>query len=228
MSFRHRHSSLSIQADNIWLEAFLSDKPEARALIVFLATEPIAASESREFSAAQLLHEVGYSTLLVNALTRYEAERDPDARYDVPRLANRLLAALGWCSHQPTLAQLPIGLHASGTAAAAALKAAARKQPQPFAIVCRAGRIDLAGAAPLRQNTVPIQLIVGGEADATRRPGERAMHLLSGEKNWVEIPGADELFGEPETLAAANRAMLEWFEHCFAKSLQSGSRPLVA
>ena len=228
MSFRHRHSTISIQADNVWLDALLSAKPEARALIVFLSTSPIADRDSRELIPAHLLHEADYATLLVNALTSYEEKRDPDARYDVPRLAKRLLGVLDWCRHQPSLARLPIGLHASGTAAAASLKAAARIDPLPFAIVCRSGRIDLAGAAPLRQNTVPIRLIVGGAEDASRTPGERAMQILSGEKTWVEIPGASDRFVEPGTLDAAGRAALEWFEHCVTRGSQAQADEALA
>ena len=85
MSFRHRHSIISIQTDNVWLDALLSSKPETRALVVFLSTSPIADRDSRELIPAYQLHEADFSTLLVNGLTSYEEKRDPDARYDVPR-----------------------------------------------------------------------------------------------------------------------------------------------
>jgi hypothetical protein len=123
---------------------------------------------------------------------------------------------LDWVRHQPNLENAQIGLHASGAAAAAAVKAALRSEPPPFAIVSRAGRLDLAGAAPLRQNLTPIRLIVGDHNDVTRGPSEQAYPLIGGRKSWIEVHGAGELFLEPGALEAAARATIEWFNEFIA------------
>ncbi|MCL2658656.1 MAG: alpha/beta hydrolase [Betaproteobacteria bacterium] len=225
---RHRHSSISIQSDQVWLDGFLSDNPDARAFIVCFATTHIASRTAREFLTAQRLHEAGYATLLIDGLTRYEEKRDPDVRYDIPRLTRRLLAILDWVRHQPNLENAQIGLHTSGTAAAAAVKAALRSEPPPFAIVSRAGRLDLAGAAPLRQNRVPIRVIAGDSNDATRGPSEQAYPLIGGRKSWVEIPGAGELFLEPGALEAAARATVEWFNEFIALEPPADKNDTVA
>ncbi|WP_341679091.1 alpha/beta hydrolase [Niveibacterium sp. SC-1] len=210
--YQYRHADISIQADRAWLNAVQSHVPDARALAIFYSASPIASSESREFVSARVLQDADYATLLVNGLTGYEEKRDPDARYNVPKLTDRLLAVLDWVSHQPHLDHLPICLHGTNTAAAAILKAAARATEPPFALVSRGGRPDLAGAEPLRQNHIPLLIITGGSRDDTRGPANNAMSLLGGERASIEIPTASELFVEPGTLDQASRAALEWFE----------------
>lgn len=211
MSYAYRHTDLCIPASRVWLDVLQSHVPDACALLIVFSTSPIARRESRDFVAAQIFHAARYATLLVSALTPYEEKRDPDAHFDVPRLTQRLVGVIDWARHQPPLASLPIGLLGTGTGAGAAIKASGGVPP-PFALVSRAGRADLAGAEPLRRNTVPHLSIVGSDDNACRAPARRAHDLLEGDKAWVEIPDAGALFIEPGSLDAATRAALEWFE----------------
>ncbi|GAA5182953.1 hypothetical protein GCM10025771_33420 [Niveibacterium umoris] len=210
--FVHRHTEMSIQAKGAWLSAMLSHVPDAVALTICFAAAPIASRNAREFVFAEAFQRAGYATLLVDGLTQYEEKRDPDSRFDVPKLADRLVSVVEWLHHQPHLGQLAYAICASGTAAAAAVKAAAVVDPAPFALICRAGRVDLAGASPLRANRIPLLAIAGGPADANRRPAEHAYALIESAKHWHEVPNASERFIEPGALDEAASASLGWAE----------------
>jgi putative phosphoribosyl transferase len=92
------------------------------------------------------------------------------------------------------------------------IKLAAGDTPGLFALVSRAGRLDLAGAAPLRRNRIPLLAIAGGYNDATRAPATQAYALIDGPKAWHEIENASERFIEPGALDAASTASLQWLE----------------
>lgn len=210
--FIHRTTELSIPAKGAWLTALLSHIPDAKALLICFAAAPIARTDSREFVFSEIFRKAGYATLLLDGLTAYEEKRDPDARFDVPKLTERLSQVIEWAQHQPQLGRLGLAISANGTCGAAAIKAAAATDPQPFALVCRAGRMDLAGAAPLRRNRVPLLAIAGGTEDPTREPAAHAFQLLESEKSWLEIERASERFIEPGTLDEAARASMQWVE----------------
>jgi len=208
----HRHTDLSIPAKGAWLSGLLSHVPEAQVLLICFAAAPIASRTSREFVFANVFQKAGYASLLLEGLTGYEEKRDPDSRFDVPRLADRLVAAFEWISHQPQLAQLTLAISATGTAAAAMIKASGAEASGLFALVSRSGRLDLAGAAPLKRNRVPLLAITGGADDATRGPATQAYALIDGPKAWHEVDNASEAFIEPGAMDAAAKASLQWVE----------------
>lgn len=210
--YTHRHTDLSIPARNAWLAALLSHIPDAKALVLIFCAAPAANRTGREFVFASSFHAAGYATLILEGLTSYEEKRDPDSRFDVPKLAERLGAALEWVAHQPQLAQLSLAICASGTAAAAMVKAPVAEETCLFAMVSRAGRLDLAGAAPLRRNRVPLLAIAGGLDDPTRGPATQAYALIDGPKAWQEVGNASDRFIEPGALDAAAQASLQWIE----------------
>lgn len=142
----------------------------------------------------------------VNLLTRQEAQRDPDAPYNIPRLTERILAATEWAAHQPPLAALTLAVVASDTGCAAAIRAAV-KAPETFtAIACLGGRADLAGAEPLRAVRTPVRMII---TPGTTEAGilERAYPLMKGKHHWLVLPATDDA-RELEQLAA--RAAATW------------------
>jgi len=212
MSFSYRHTEMSIASGSTWINALLSHVPDAHALVVTVASTPIASRKNREFVVAHALHELRYATLLVDALSGYEESRDPDARFDVPRLAARLMSAIDWVRHQPGLGHLPLALLGSNTAAAAVIKIAMQLDPLPFALVTRAGRIDLAGAAPLRHTLLPVLVVSGGDSDETRGPSELAFELLGGHKEKLDIANAGGQFHDTESLDQFCCAMRAFFE----------------
>ena len=146
-----RHSPLSIAAGPIWLEAMQAHSPDAPGLILIAQSAVGHHRDSREAHFVQRLQKAGYATLLFALLTRYEENRAPDTRYNAPLLGTRIGAVFEWLRHQPPLAELPVGLVASGTGSAAAVRAVAKEPEMVGALVCRGGRPSLAGIAPLRQ-----------------------------------------------------------------------------
>ena len=218
-----RHTELSIPAGPVWLEALQAHAPDSAGLIVIAQTAVGNHRESREAHFAQRLQDAGYSTLIFDLLTRYEENRDPDTRYNTPLLGQRIDALFEWLRHQPPLVGLPIGLVASGTGSAAAVRALAREQEMIDAFVCRGGRPGLAGISPLRQLACPTLMIVGGRDE--HLPNVRqAFDLIGAHKAWQTVPGTDEFFREPGTLDAAATLATAWFRsHLRPRPTQEGA-----
>lgn len=204
-----RHSDLSIPSEGVWLDGTLSHAPDVRGLAVVLMASTHAAVIARESAIAQCLQQSGYATLRVSLVTHQEDARDPDARYNVPQMARRLLGVADWVGHQPALARLSMGLIASSTTSAAAIRAASKAPGRFDAIVCHAGRPDLAGATPLRSLTTPIRVVVGSE-DAGVAIVTQAFELIGGERDWQVISGASDMFVETDTLNRFADLAADW------------------
>ena len=217
-----RHTDIRIQAERAWLDALLSFAPDVRGLIICAAPNIGRLRDSRDNYAAGIFHEAGYGTLLLSMLTPYEESRDPDLRYDVTLIGNRLNAVLTWLDQQPDLTDLPLGLLATGTVVAASIRHLVREPHRISALVSRAGRADLAGADPLRRLSVPILLQVPGAAQDLLKPSQQAYAHLSGNKQWHEISNASAGFIEPGALESITREASEWFlRHLPARPLPS-------
>ncbi|KON79668.1 alpha/beta hydrolase [Azoarcus sp. PA01] len=204
-----RHTTISIPAERVWLDGELSHAPTVQGLAVILRPSGSTPTQSREAKVAAALQEAGFATLIINLLTRYEETRDADARFNVPKLANRVLAVADWIGHQPPLTGLAIGLLASGTASGAAIRAAWKAPGRFAAIVCRAGRPDLAGATPLGTLTVPVRMIIGSE-DLHLGMILRAWEHLRAPRDWKLVDGAGEDFAEPGALERFALLAAEW------------------
>lgn len=205
-----RHTELSIPAGPIWLEALQAHAPDSTGLIIVAQTAVGNHRESREAHFVSRLQEAGFSTLLFDLLTRYEEVRDPDVRFNTPLLGQRINALFEWLRHQPPLMELPIGLVASGTGCAAAVRALAREPDLVSAFACRGGRPGLAGITPLRQVICPTLMIIGSHDD--NLPNVRqAFDLIGARKAWRSVTGTDEYFREPGTLDTAATLAAEWF-----------------
>lgn len=204
-----RNLPISLPADPVWLDGLLAHAPDVRGLAVILQTSVGQHQDSREAYLAALLQRAGFATLILDLITRYEDQRDPDIRYNVPLLASRVIAASEWVRHQPLLKYLSVGLVSAGTGCGAAVRAAARAPERFSALVCRAGRPDLAGAGPLRTLRAPLRLLVGS-LDTHQVMLQQAYSLITAIKEWRTVEGAGELFIEPGTLDAAGRLAAEW------------------
>lgn len=211
MSYVLRHTDIRIQAERVWLDALLSHSPDIRGLIVIALPYMARLRESRENYAAGMLRDAGFGTLIVSMLTPYEESRDPDVRFDVSLLQHRLQALVVWADQQPDLAGLPLGLLAVSTVASAGVRQMVRDPERITALVSRAGRIDLAGADPLRRLRVPALVVVPGGDRASWAPTEQAFPLIGGVKEWRAIEQAGTSFIEPGTLEAASMAARDWF-----------------
>jgi dienelactone hydrolase len=162
----------------------------------------------RNTRVAAALNDAGLATLLFDLLTR-EEERNRRNVFDVPLLAERLLAATEWLTGQPELRHLPVGYFGASTGAAAALWAAAENR-RVGAIVSRGGRPDLAGTRLTRVGA-PTLLIVGGHDPAVLELNRAALELLSGEAELKVVEGATHLFEEPGALEEVAALARDWF-----------------
>ena len=86
------------------------------------------------------------------------------------------------------------------------IKLAMQLEPHPFALISRSGRLDLAGAQPLRQTRIPLLAIWGGATDETRTPSEPAFGLLDGPKERLYIADGGSLFLDAQALGEATQA----------------------
>ncbi|MBD5803966.1 putative phosphoribosyl transferase [Azoarcus sp. Aa7] len=203
-----RTTDISIPFEHIWLSGELVLAPDVNGLAVVLRPAGSPFAQSRDLRVARELQRAGFATLLINLLTAYEEARDPDARFNVPQMANRVVAVLDWIGHQPPLAGLGVGLISSDTASGAAVRAGWKAGDRVSAIVCRAGRPDLAGLTPLNTLAVPLRMVVGSDdpqAGMVRQACEHLRcphdwHVLDGASDEFREPGVIERFGE---LAAA-------------------------
>jgi hypothetical protein len=208
-----RHTRLSLSAHGTWLAARLDHAPDVRGLILIpqsitSAAPTIEATGNFELAVTRAMQQAGFATFALDLLTDEEA-RDPDARFNVANLGERLLAALEWIHYQPQLLALPLGIFATDTAAAAAIRAAAHLPAQLGALAILAGRPDLAGAAPLRALKIPACFISGRDnprADILRQ----AFELTAEPHAWQETPGGEAENMSADRLAAAAEIATGW------------------
>ncbi|WP_230971611.1 dienelactone hydrolase family protein [Nitrogeniibacter aestuarii] len=210
MSMKLRNIELSLPAGPVWLGALLAHAPDVRGLIIVTQTSAGRHETSREAYVTHQMQAAGFATLLVDLLTVHEEARDPDIRFNTPLLATRLESALDWVDHQPPLDGLARGLFCSGTGSGAAVRAAARLEEGFDALFCRGGRLDLAGAGPLGNVTVPVHVVVGRN-DPGRDMVRRAFDLIRASKHWQDVGGADESFSQPGTLETVTTLAAKWF-----------------
>ena len=131
-------------------------------------------------------------------------------RFDIPLLAERLVAATDWLTQYAATQHLKVGYFGASTGAAAALIAAAERPQAVAAIVSRGGRPDLAGSA-LPRVRAPTLLIVGGLDDVVIELNRAALAQLRVEKQLVIVPGATHLFEEPGALEQVAELAHDWF-----------------
>jgi putative phosphoribosyl transferase len=207
---RPRESDVLIRTDGVTLSGTLAMTASAVGLVLFAHGSGSGRLSPRNRRVATELRHEGFATLLLDLLSEREAD-DRQQVFNIPLLADRLLAATRWAATDQHTRELPVGFFGASTGAAAALVAAAR-EPDVRAVVSRGGRPDLAGAA-LAEVAAPTLLIVGGEDSQVLALNRTALAELRCHKDLAVIPGATHLFEEPGTLEAAARLASKWFLH---------------
>jgi putative phosphoribosyl transferase len=193
---------------------------ESQGVVVFAHGSGSSRFSPRNRYVAEALQERRLGTLLMDLLTPDEEALDARTahlRFDIPLLAERVVAAVDWLSEQDDTVDLAVGAFGASTGAAAALVAAARRPERIRAIVSRGGRPDLA-AQDLPRVRAPTLLIVGGADTAVIGMNEQALERLQVEARLEIVPGATHLFEEPGALEEVARLAGEWF----ARFLTSG------
>jgi putative phosphoribosyl transferase len=193
---------VQIPAGGVILDGDLVEPPGAAGAVVFAHGSGSSRQSPRNRMVAARLQAAGYATLLMDLLTSEEEQIDDRTRkfrFDIPRLASRLVGAIRWLTDRPDSAQLPVALFGASTGAAAALMAAAEVPDHVRLVISRGGRPDLAGAA-LEQVRAPTLLIVGGRDIEVLALNKAAAAQLSGQVEIAVVPGATHLFEEPGAL----------------------------
>ena len=182
-------------------------------LVIFAHGSGSSRFSPRNRQVAAALESAGCATLLLDLLTREEEAADVRTgqyRFDIPRLARRVIAAASWASEDRELRDLNIGYFGASTGAAAALIAAAGRPDISVAVVSRGGRPDLAGDA-LSVVQAPTLLIVGGDDRAVITLNEDAKRRMQAIARLEIVPGATHLFEEPGALEQVQRLAVDWF-----------------
>jgi putative phosphoribosyl transferase len=210
---------IEIPADTANLEAILALPDDAKGVILFAHGSASGRLSPRSIYLARVLRERGFGTLLMDLLMIDEAE-DHRKRLDIDLLAERVLLATDWIEENPGLHAQRVGYFGADTGAAAVLMAAARAgiqdgipitgEPGPCAVVCRAGRTDLAGPY-LPYIKAPTLLIVGGNDDEARDVNTKSLDELRCRKELVTVAGATHQFEEPGALDQVAQLAGDWF-----------------
>jgi alpha-beta hydrolase superfamily lysophospholipase len=181
----------------------------ARGVVAFAHGSGSSRHSPRNRAVALQLNGAGFATLLFDLLTPSE-EGERAKVFDIPLLAERLLAASEWLERRAEVASLPLGYFGASTGAAAALTAAAQPANRVRAVVSRGGRPDLAiGLSAVRAATL---LIVGSADREVLELNRRAQRLMTSVNELAIVAGASHLFEEAGALQEVADTAREWFE----------------
>lgn len=200
---------VKISAGQAVLEGSLVVPKGAKGLVIFAHGSGSSRLSPRNNFVAGELQKRKIATLLFDLLTEEEDQRYEN-RFNIPLLAERLVAATGWAMRQPGAKGLKTGYFGASTGSAAALIAAAKMGAGIRAVVSRGGRPDLA-MDELPSVKAPVLLIVGGNDYEVIKLNEAACAKLKTAKELVLVPGATHLFEEPGALEEVARLAAEWF-----------------
>lgn len=207
--------SLQISVEKNILSGDLFLPTVSKGIIIFAHGSGSSRLSPRNRHVAKILNDTGFATLLFDLLTSEEEKIDnitAELRFNIPLLAERLIAVTTWIHQQELLKNLSIGYFGASTGAGAALIAAAKLSDLIKAVVSRGGRPDLADKN-LSSVTAPTLLIVG-ELDATViELNQQAQSQMQCINELVIIPRATHLFEEPGTLDKVTQLACNWFEH---------------
>ena len=194
----------------------------ARGVVAFAHGSGSSRLSPRNRAVATALQQSGTGTLLFDLLTPDE-ELDRANVFDIPLLADRLVAATEWLRRQPDTRDLPLGYFGASTGAAAALVAAAQAGAVISAVVSRGGRPDLA-APHLGEVLAPTLLIVGGEDRQVLELNREAQRQLRCPNDLAIVPRATHLFEEPGALEEVARLAIDWFaRHLAVPASEAGA-----
>ena len=212
---------IHVRAGTIDLRGVLAVPQGPVGLVVLAHASGVARNSPRDRHVAEALRGRGLATLAVDLLTEHEEHLDridSSLRFDIDLLAARLLAVTAWLTDESSLAHLPLAYLGDGTAAAAALCAAAQRPELVRAVVSRAGRADLAGSA-LADVRAPTLFVVGGNDHAVLELDRAALDRMTTMTQLAIIPGAGHHFEEPGSLDEVAQLAAEWCIDQFARAL---------
>jgi pimeloyl-ACP methyl ester carboxylesterase len=205
---------VSVMAGSVRLEGDLVVPRGAQGIVLFAHGSGSSRRSPRNRYVAQVLHEAGLATLLLDLLTTKEEAIDLQTRqfrFDIGLLATRLVGATDWLLQNLQTRHLKVGYFGASTGSAAALIAATDRPNAVGTIVSRGGRPDLAGSA-LSRIQIPTLLIVGGNDFLVVDLNQKALEQIRAAKRLEIIPGATHLFEEPGALEKVAWLASQWFK----------------
>jgi putative phosphoribosyl transferase len=209
----HAPSEVRIDVGTALLSGELELPPDCDGLVVFAHGSGSSRHSPRERALAAALREHAIGTLRFDLRSPEEESLDRIIgwmRFEPEAMAARVRAAVDWLRQQPLARGRRVGLLGSGTGAAAALIAASRQDSAISAVVCRAGRPDLARRS-LSRVVAPTLLVVGDQDRALLDCNRGALPLLGGHAELAVVAGAGPLFREPDALPQAADRAADWF-----------------
>ncbi len=202
-----------VELESCVLNGFLNVPESAKGIVLFAHGSGSSFLSPRNQLVSRFLTDNNVATLLFDLLTDEEGKLDATTRqfrFNIPFLAERLLATTEWVWNLPETKHLTVGYFGASTGSAAALIAAAELGEKVRAVVSRGGRPDLAGMALSRLQS-PTLLIVGGDDYGVIELNEHSLDLIRCTKKLEIIPGATHLFEEPGTLEQVSHKAALWF-----------------
>jgi hypothetical protein len=216
-------TTMAIDSAGVRLHADLTLPARPSALVVLAHAGPNP--EARDDALAVILRHAGVGTLSFDLLTRSE-DRFVDNHHNVPLLASRLVDGLTVLRQHMLLDELPslpVGLSAAGDCSPVVVRAAAIRDRDIYAVVCRGGLIDLAGMLYLRTLASPLLVLVGDGEQRVETSNRRALRELTGRKELKLLPASADA---PDSAAA-----FEWVAretaHWFVRTLPTATANTV-
>jgi pimeloyl-ACP methyl ester carboxylesterase len=206
-------TSVRIPVGGALLDADIEIPKDPRGVVLFAHGSGSGRYSPRNRRVAAELCEAGLATVLADLLTAEEEQYDAvtaELRFDIGRLAVRVIALIDWITSNELLRGLGVGLFGASTGAAAALIAAAERSTHVSAVVSRGGRPDLAGDF-LQWVRQPTLLIVGERDPVVITLNREAMEQLTGEVRLEIVPAAGHLFEGPGQLERVAELARDWF-----------------
>jgi putative phosphoribosyl transferase len=205
-TLEHTSSAVTIPIEGAELEATLAVPERAGGVVVFAHGSGSGRHSPRNRYVADRLVRARLGTLLLDLLTPAEERYDRETaelRFDIDRLAARLVIAIDWLGGDDRVAGLPVGAYA-------ALIAAAERPQRVDAVVSRGGRPDLAKDA-LERVTAPTLLIVGERDPQVLDLNAEAAERMRNPATIEMVARAGHLFEEEGALERVAQLAVDWF-----------------
>lgn len=208
-------TDVRIQAGDAQLAGELTLPAGYRGLVLFVHGSGSTRFSPRNQLVGRSLGSAGFGTLLFELLTAEESAldlRSPNlARFDIPLLARRLVAATQWLKNQPKIGDAALGYYGASTGGGVIMAAAAQMGKEISAVVSRGGYVDQAGDA-LLQVTAPTLMIAGSLDQQILWLNQDAYRKMKCVRRLEVVDGANHLFEEAGKLDEVVRLASDWFK----------------
>lgn len=217
-------TDVRIQAGDAQLAGELSLPTDYRGIVLFVHGSGSTRFSPRNQLVGRSLGSAGFGTLLFELLTAEESAldlRSPNlARFDIPLLARRLVAATQWLKNQPQIGDATLGYYGASTGGGVIMAAAAQMGKGIGAVVSRGGYVDQAGDA-LQHVTAPTLMIAGSLDQQTLWLNQDAYRKMKCVRRLEVVDGANHLFEEAGKLEEVVRLASDWFKRYLSPPVAS-------